>query len=202
MILDAEQRRMVLALSIVAICAGMLLALTDRLTRAPIAEAQRQAMMRSLMQVLPPHANDPLRDTLEDDGVHYFIARDAKGEVLALAWETVAPDGYSGSIHILIGVTPKGETTGVRVTEHRETPGLGDGIARNQAWIDSFTGQSLDSRRWAVKKDGGDFDQFTGATISPRAVVRAVGKGLAHFMQRREKILQRITKRGAKHATR
>ncbi len=192
MMFDAEQRRMVLTLLIVAVLAALLLGITAQLTRQPIAEAQRQAMMQSLMQVLPAHANDPLTDTVDDDGIHYFIARDAQGKVTALAWEAVAPDGYSGSIHLLIGVRPTGSIIGIRITDHRETPGLGDGIVRNKAWLASFVGQRLESRRWAVKKDGGDFDQFTGATISPRAVVKTVHASLQHFARRHAQLMQAL----------
>lgn len=105
---------------------------------------------------------------------------------MAAAVESSAPDGYSGAIHLLIGTDFHGKVLGVRVTEHHETPGLGDKIdLRVSDWITRFTGrtvQGVDDRQWAVKKDGGDYDQFTGATITPRAVVNAT-KRTALFMQ-------------------
>ncbi len=193
MILDREQRHMVLALFAVAVLATALLATTDMFTRAPIAEAQRKALHQALMQVLPEHANDPQQDmiTVQRDGaaLKVYPARDRHGRLLALAWEEIAPDGYSGSIRILMAVEPDGVLHAVRITDHRETPGLGDGIVHNQAWIDAFAGKDLQHTKWAVKKDGGDFDQFTGATITPRAVVRAVHAGLIFFAENREALL-------------
>ncbi len=184
---------MVLALFAVAVLATALLATTDMFTRAPIAEAQRKALHQALMQVLPEHANDPQQDmiTVQRDGadLKVYPARDRHGRLLALAWEEIAPDGYSGSIRILMAVEPDGVLHAVRITDHRETPGLGDGIVHNQAWIDAFAGKDLQHTKWAVKKDGGDFDQFTGATITPRAVVRAVHAGLIFFAENREALL-------------
>jgi electron transport complex protein RnfG len=191
--ISKEQRTMVLALLVVAVLCAIILGLTDQLTRDPIAEAQRQSMMKALMQVLPEHANDPLSDQKVVAGKSYYIARNANGSIVAFAWEEVAPDGYSGSIRLLMGVDATGQTIGIRVTDHRETPGLGDGIVHNQDWLATFGHQSLDSRHWAVKKDGGDFDQFTGATISPRAIVKAVHRGLMQFAHDQVVLLQGAT---------
>lgn len=100
------------------------------------------------------------------------------GKVTGYALETVAPDGYSGAIRLIVGTDASGKVSGVRVLAHRETPGLGDKIELKKSnWILSFNGHSLtgdNANSWAVKKDGGDFDAFTGATITPRAVVKAV----------------------------
>ncbi|RMG91562.1 MAG: RnfABCDGE type electron transport complex subunit G [Zetaproteobacteria bacterium] len=192
--LDREQRNMVLALLIVAVVSTMLLATTDMFTREPIAKAQREALHRALMQVMPPHTNDPQKDAFdvqrEGSKLRIYPARDAKGGLLALAWEEIAPDGYSGRIRILMAVEPDGVLHAVRITDHRETPGLGDGIVTNHAWLASFQGKSLDNAKWKVRKDGGDFDQFTGATISPRAVVKAVHRGLLFFREHRDDLLQ------------
>ena len=117
--------------------------------------------------------------------VTLYLARDGTGRVVGAAFETVAPDGYSGNIYILVGMDRDGRVHAIRVTNHHETPGLGDGIVKNHKWVNSFAGKGLTGTRWAVKKDGGDFDQFTGATISPRAVVKAVKKAL-EFYQRHE----------------
>jgi len=106
---------------------------------------------------------------------------------VAAVLESVAPDGYSGSIRLLVGVTPDGRLLGVRVLQHQETPGLGDAIEeRRSDWIRSFDGRSLGRppmARWKVRKDGGDFDQLTGATVTPRAVVAAVRNTLL-FVER------------------
>jgi Na+-translocating ferredoxin:NAD+ oxidoreductase subunit G len=96
--------------------------------------------------------------------------------------DVVAPDGYAGPIHLLVAIAADGSVLGVRVTAHKETPGLGDPIdVRKSDWITRFTGRSLAnpaSDRWAVKRDGGDFDQFASATITPRAVIAAVERTL------------------------
>lgn len=108
---------------------------------------------------------------------HLWIARKDQQPVAAII-ETTAPDGYSGAIQLLVGADFSGNIFGVRVTEHHETPGLGDKIElRISDWITSFAGKKINGptdSHFAVKKDGGDFDQFTGATITPRAVVNAV----------------------------
>lgn len=114
-----------------------------------------------------------------------YLAR-KNGEPVAAALETTALDGYSGAIHLLVGTDFNGTVLGTRVTEHHETPGLGDKIeTRISDWITYFSGKKIASDndpKWAVKKDGGEFDQFTGATITPRAVVNAT-KRTAVFMQ-------------------
>lgn len=106
-----------------------------------------------------------------------WVAR--KGDTpVAVVMQATAPDGYSGAIQLLVGANFQGKVLGTRVTEHHETPGLGDKIeTRISDWITHFAGkviQGSDDATWAVKKDGGQFDQFTGATITPRAVVNAV----------------------------
>lgn len=102
--------------------------------------------------------------------------------------------GYSGEIQVLLGVDPEGRILGVRVIRHTETPGLGDKIELAKSdWVLAFNGRSLGDpppERWAVKKDGGVFDQFTGATITPRATVKAVKEGLVLFAAHREEILK------------
>jgi len=197
--MDREQWRMALALAAVAAVATLLLGVTDLVTRQPIVEARQQAMHEALTEVLPQHANDALAEAVtlaggdKGEPVTIYPARDASGRIVGLAWDTVAPDGYSGSIHILMGVKPDGSIYAIRVTDHRETPGLGDGIVKNHAWLEAFSGSTLDNRQWAVKKDGGDFDQFTGATITPRAVVKAVKRGLEFFKAQHGTILAGLT---------
>ncbi|OIO71567.1 MAG: NADH:ubiquinone oxidoreductase subunit RnfG [Zetaproteobacteria bacterium CG_4_10_14_0_2_um_filter_55_20] len=193
--INRDMVMMVVALTLVTAISAALLGLTDVVTREPILEAQRAALQRNLEQVLPKHANVPMDDVIrlsdDDAATPFYVARDADGALLALAWEVVAPDGYSGSIRILMGVLPDGALHAVRITDHRETPGLGDGIVQNRKWIDFFIGKSLGNVSWAVKKDGGDFDQFTGATITPRAVVKAVHRGLEFFAAQRDALLAR-----------
>jgi electron transport complex protein RnfG len=109
-------------------------------------------------------------------------------------FQTIAPNGYSGNIYILMGVFPDGRVSGVRVIKHAETPGLGDKIeVAKSNWILEFSGRGLrdeNRTRWAVKKDNGDFDQFTGATITPRAVVGAVKNALTVINDMRDKLYE------------
>lgn len=120
-----------------------------------------------------------------------FIARKDE-QAVAAAIETVAPDGYSGRIELVVGVAGEGRVTGVRVLNHKETPGLGDKIdLRISDWILSFNGEIVDEETqnvWAVKKDGGKFDQFTGATITPRATVNAVKNAVLFYQQNKQRL--------------
>jgi len=194
-LIEPEQLKMVAALFLVAVIAALLLGLTDMVTRTPIAEAQKAALHKALGQVLPKHANDPLEDLItikpvgSDELKQFYPARNKQGEITGMAWEVIAPDGYSGTIRILMGLLPDGTVHAIRITNHRETPGLGDGIIHNSSWLNSFAGRTLDNVRWNVKKDGGEFDQFTGATITPRAVVKAVKRGLELFRNNRIALL-------------
>lgn len=197
--IEREQIQMVVALLAVAVVAVLFLGLTDIVTREPIAEARKAALHKALVQVLPTHANDPQADLItlkpaksevsgKQEEKQFYPAKDAEGEIIGLAWEAIAPDGYSGTIRILMGVLPDGSVHAIRITDHRETPGLGDGIVLNAAWLSSFIGRTIENTRWKVKKDGGEFDQFTGATITPRAVVKAVRNGLELFKANRERL--------------
>ena len=190
-------KRLVVVLTLVTALAGLVLSLVEGVTRAPIAEQRRQQMMRALQAVLPPADNDP-----GSDSVRLVSGRDRKGqeeqrtfyrgrrngEVSGIAFQIAAADGYSGAIEIMVGVDPQGVVTGVAILHHAETPGLGDRIA-TPAWLAQFRGRGLDDTDWRVKKDGGGFDQLTGATISPRAVVRAVRDGLEFFRAHRGEIV-------------
>jgi electron transport complex protein RnfG len=172
-----------LALALVGVCvaAALVLAVTDRVTRGPIAEQKRAEILRSLGAVLPPHDNAPDRDTrtvrLDDGGEQTLYLARQGADWVGTALEVTAHDGYSGDIDVMVGIDRGGRVTGVAVVAHAETPGLGDGITRS-GWLSAFRDKALEGTRWAVKKDGGDFDSFTGATISPRAVVGAVHRAL------------------------
>lgn len=184
--------RAALLLAACALLAAALLAGTHALTKDRIAEENRRAQLAALAIVLPAslHDNDPLADEIAvraplwlgtQTPLRAWRARRA-GTPSALVLEAVAPDGYAGPIRLLVGVDAQGRVLGVRITEHRETPGLGDWIeARKSDWIEAFTGRSLadpEPGRWKVKRDGGEFDQFAGATVTPRAVVQAVRRVL------------------------
>ncbi|HIJ63724.1 MAG TPA: electron transport complex subunit RsxG, partial [Rhodospirillaceae bacterium] len=176
-----------------------LLATTDMLTADPIKLRQMEDLQASLVQVIPPgiHDNNPVKDAivLKDakgkDMTIYRATRDNK--VTGVAYE-VFGSGYGGEIRLILGIDPDGKVLGVRATEHKETPGLGDKIdAAKTNWITAFNGLFLGSPpvdKWKVKKDGGQFDQFSGATITPRAVVGAIRGGLEFFAEHKAQMLE------------
>ncbi len=195
-----------LLLGVAVLLSTSLLALAHISTRDAIAQREAEDLQQSLSQVLPPsiHDNDLLNSTLEisEDGQPVVVYRARlQQQTSAVAWNITAPDGYGGPIRLLLGVAADGTVLGVRVLSHAETPGLGDWIETAKSpWILGFDGHSLDNLSddgWAVRKDGGRFDQFTGATITPRAVVGAVHRGLQFFQQRRTELLQPETARTA-----
>ncbi len=185
-----------------AVVGTALVALTEYSTNAAIVENERQVLLRNLYALLPRDRldNDIATDTLlvpastllgTDNDSTVYRAR-LRGEPVAAIFNSIAPDGYNGKIHLLVGVYTDGNLAGVRVVKHAETPGLGDALEiRKSPWIDDFAGKSLTNPsqdRWRVKRDGGDFDQFTGATITPRAVVAAVRNTLLHYQQNADMI--------------
>jgi len=195
--------RAAIMLAAAAIAAFGLVAVVHEATRDRIAAAARARELARFDQVLGglPHDNDLLADTvtLRDPellgttaAVTAYRAR-FHGQPVAVLLEFVATDGYSGSIRLLIAVAPDGTVLGVRTVSHHETPGLGDFIdAGKSDWIRRFSGKSLGdpaAAHWRVRKDGGDFDQYTGATITSRAVVEAVGRTLQFFTRHRDELL-------------
>lgn len=201
--------RNALILGIFAVTTAALLGLTYAATRERIAEAQSAVEAKALLQVVQDleHDNDILADTLpmpEDAAAKLNIEADQvvhlvrqEGEVVAFILPAVAPDGYSGDIDMIVGIKRNGEISGVRVTAHQETPGLGDKVEiKKSDWITSFNGRSLGNTPesdWAVEKEGGDFDAFTGATITPRAVVNQVHRTLMYYRAHREYFVDRAT---------
>ena len=185
-----------------AVAGTTLVAFTEYSTSSAIAENERQLLLRNLYALLPRDRldNDIATDTRRlaastllgtETETPVYRARRA-GEPVAAVFNSIAPNGYSGRIHLLVGVYVDGSLAGVRVVKHAETPGLGDAVEiRKSPWIKSFDGKSLSNPQtsgWAVKRDGGDFDQFTGATISPRAVVKAVHNTLLYYQQNADMI--------------
>lgn len=189
-----------LLLGTAALIVTSLLVVGQLITAPTIAEQQAEDLRRSLAQVVPPalHDNDLLMDqaTFRYSGEPLTVYRARRqGEVVALAYRLSGP-GYAGPIDLVMGVARDGKLLGVRVLSHSETPGLGDKIERAKAnWITAFDGRSLTDpppARWAVKKDGGEFDQFTGATITPRATIAIIKAGLQWFMTQRMALLDEL----------
>ena len=190
-----------LVLGLFAIATVGLVAALHQATAGRIANAEREAQVRALTEILPQSSYDnhlldnslQLHDPLlgsKSPQTAYIALKDGKPSAVIL--RATAPDGYSGAIHLLIGIQADGRLAGVRVLGHLETPGLGDKIElAKSAWIRIFDGKSLSNPSedgWAVKKDRGEFDQFAGATITPRAVVKAVHKALQYFDANQEQL--------------
>lgn len=188
-----------------------LVAVTHDLTSARIASNQREAMLNKLRDILPVDAatgaplmdNDPLLDRIQVNDPDRLGASATqiyrvrhRDQPIALVLNPVVPDGYAGPIRLLVSVKRDGSLGGVRVLEHHETPGLGDKIdERKDDWIkEQFNDKSLGNPlpdQWLVKRDGGQFDQFTGATITPRSIVKAVKKTLEFVHEQGDRLYTR-----------
>ncbi|MBS4097444.1 MAG: electron transport complex subunit RsxG [Sulfuricella sp.] len=178
---------------------GLLIALTDMVTAKEIAARAMEDKINSLSQVLPAELqdNNPIKDAITLKGEHdmettvYRAMKD--GKVTGLAYE-IRGSGYAGEIKLMMGIAADGKLLGVRVLAHKETPGLGDKIeVKKGDWILRFTGLSLGNppiEKWKVKKDGGQFDQFAGATITPRGVVKAIREGMEFFAANQAKMTE------------
>lgn len=206
--MTASLRHILLAggiLALFAVAGTSLVALTHEATDERIAANQRAATLATLHELVPEerYDNDPVADTItvtdrqalgsREPLTVYRARRD--GEPVAAVLTAVAPDGYGGPIRLLVAINHDGTLAGVRVVNHSETPGLGDAIeAERSDWIHDFAGRSLGNpplEDWRVEKDGGAFDQFTGATITPRAVVAAVRRALQHYEEHRRELFAR-----------
>ncbi|MDT8319839.1 MAG: electron transport complex subunit RsxG [Xanthomonadales bacterium] len=195
------------ALGLVAVIGTALIAGVHKLTAERIAAQERRLVLQRLGEILPPERYDNAlhEDRFEFQNEAYFpngqtvVAYRARreGEPVAVILEFQAVNGYNGKIGLLAGINADGTLTGVRVTSHRETPGLGDPIeAEKSDWIRQFRGKSLANPKpagWAVRRDGGAFDQFTGATITPRAVVEAIRRALTFFEAQRDMLFNSET---------
>ena len=195
--------RAAIGLGLFAILTAGLVALVQTNTSERIAEQEKKARLAALYALVPEslRSNDLLADSyvLSYQGVErevFLAKKDARTTSLIFPW--TAPDGYTAPIELLIAVGIDGELIGVRVLTHKETPGLGDKIELSKSdWILSFNEKSLsntDTEAWNVKKDGGEFDQLTGATITPRAIVLAVYDALTFFETHQDQLLSQAPK--------
>lgn len=184
-----------------------LVGLSHEGTAERIARNERQALLDQLHVLVPEGDidNNLLTDVIEVSDVEllgtkttrvYRARRD--GKPVAAVLSPVVTQGYSGPIRLIVAIRADGSLAGTRVLAHRETPGLGDKIeAERSSWILDFTGRSLDdppAAGWKVKRDGGEFDQFTGATVTPRAVVRGVKSALEYFATHRDQLFSEVAR--------
>lgn len=204
---SADKRNIAVPAAALAIIAALLtvgLVTFANLTRDRIARNQQVWIKQHLDALVPPQSydNDPLIDTTEVTApdllgsttpVIAYRMRKA-GLPVAVAIRSIAPDGYRGPLELLVAIAPGGQLLGVQVIRHDETPGLGDAFEnRDAGWLDEFRGLSLTKppqQRWTVRRDGGDFDAFTGATITPRAIVKAVRRTLEFYQGNEDRLYQ------------
>ena len=190
-----------------AVASTALLAWTYELTRETIARSIENEKLKLIAQIVPPatYDNDIMRDTVQlaadkllgGNGTTLVYRGRLNNQPSIAVLQAIAPDGYGGRIDLIVAIHHDGRISGVRVVSHKETPGLGDyiEIARSN-WIAGFNGASLENRKsgeWKVKKDGGTFDYRAGATITPRAIVKAVRKALQYYAQHRDELFAENT---------
>ena len=190
------------AMIIFSLVTSAALSISYFLTKTPIEESDARAKRMFLNQVVPSNLydNNLVKDTISAEpnplignkkNIDIYRAK-KNNQVIAVIIETIAPDGYSGEIKTLVGVDQKDKILGVRVITHKETPGLGDYIEVEKShWIKNFNLKSLDEmgeKEWAVKKDGGDFDYVSGATITSRAVIKSTYKSLLYVKENKKRL--------------
>ncbi|MFQ3229276.1 electron transport complex subunit RsxG [Reinekea sp.] len=202
-------RKASIGLAIFALFTAGIIAVTQTMTAPAIVINEKAFEARLLLSLLPPETQaDDILDSaqpfqaagientlllnVEPEQVFYQVVNE-HNQVESIILPVIAPDGYTEGIRLIVGMTNQGIITGVRVTKHKETPGLGDQIELEKSqWILNFDQSSLMNPMetgWKVKKDGGAFDQMTGATITPRAIVKAVYKALLFFEQQQSLLL-------------
>ncbi|EAQ67287.1 electron transport complex protein RnfG [Marinomonas sp. MED121] len=197
-------RKNSIGLGIFAIVTAGLIAVTQQVTKERIQDNVLHAQQAAFSEILPDqyYDNDLYKSqvTLEPDlllgtkeASFAYIGR-IEGEFSGIIFESIAPGGYNGSMSLLVAINRDGVVTGSRVIRHQETPGLGDKIDMKKSdWMRSFENKSFDNlepKRWKVKRDNGDFDQFTGATITPRAIVKSVKNTLEYFHQHKAELIK------------
>ncbi|MBU2892416.1 electron transport complex subunit RsxG [Colwellia sp. D2M02] len=189
-------------LTLFAIACTGLVALVNELTQDKIKAQEQQQLLNTLHAIIEPsrYDNDIANDCISvsspflgtNDVKTAYVAR-KNNKIVALAMTSTAPNGYNGNIDFIVGINIDATISGVRILKHQETPGLGDKIEiAKHDWITKFNGKTLisnDDKRWSVVKDGGMFDQFTGATITPRAVVHGIKNTLSYFKNNQQSLL-------------
>ncbi|UCD71666.1 MAG: RnfABCDGE type electron transport complex subunit G [Syntrophobacterales bacterium] len=181
--------RLTIVLTSICIVSAIALAKVYDLTKGPIAYQKRLEVLRAIKTVLPQYDNEPDRDMVvlpmgvdkKGEEIQRVFYRGRKeGRLIGVAFKVISPEGYGGNIEVMVGLLQDGTIHGVEVLSHLETPGLGAKI-RETKFKDRFKNRNLTNTTWAVKKDAGDIDAITGATISSRAVIKAIKEGLEFY---------------------
>jgi electron transport complex protein RnfG len=191
-----ELFKLTIVLTIICSLAATALALVYNITKDPIAYQQRLKKLKAIKAVQPNYDNEPDQDFVDlttDKGAdgngnftRFYITK--KGGTPTGVVFMVSAVGYGGTIDLMVGLSPEGTITGVQVLKHTETPGLGAKITEEK-FLQQFTAKNVQNTNWSLKKEGGDIDQISGATISPQAVVKALNRGLIFFSDHTEDIL-------------
>jgi len=191
-----------LILAAFAIACTAVVGVVDLITKDKIALQKQRYLLKTLNEIIPPEKHDnnlyqTCTSFVDGNGNAQKRYLATKGDSpVAVALTATAPDGYNGNISLIVAINTDNSVSGVRVIDHKETPGLGDKIElRKSQWITSFSGKKLEGEkdsRWKVVKDGGMFDQFTGATITPRAIVKAVKESILYFEKNRQSLLNNV----------
>ncbi len=203
------------SLTVFAVVTTAIVALTYVMSKSQIEENHRLSLLRNLHELVPTeqHDNDMYVDTLSlneatlnyrGKPIDVYRAR-SDGKPVAAIFGVTAPDGYTGAINLLVAINIDNSLAGVRVISHLETPGLGDAIETDKSdWVLQFDGRSFSNpplKKWKVRKDGGKFDQLTGATITPRAIVKITKKTLAYFQANHDIVFSMEEKENKKAET-
>jgi electron transport complex protein RnfG len=204
MAMRAETAKPVVTLVLLAAALTAVIAVIAGITRERIVQNEQAWIRQRLDALVPPamHDNDLLADSIavtspellgSAQPVRIYRAR-RDGAPVAAVIRAIAPDGYRGPIELLVAIGQDSRLIGVQVIRHNETPGLGDAFeSRDVHWLDRFRGRSLTdppTQRWTVRRDGGDFDAFTGATITPRAIIKAVRNALDYYQRNSQRIFE------------
>ncbi|APF19880.1 RnfABCDGE type electron transport complex subunit G [Caldithrix abyssi] len=182
--------KIISVLVLIAFFAAALLAYVNKITREPIARNMKEETRHAVRIVLNSlghieYPDDPLAKNLSSFQAKYFPARDSTGKVIGYAVIVNAPNGFSGDFEMMIGIDSTGKVLDTYVLNHKETPGLGDNM-KKEDFRKQFRGRTLDNTKWAVKKDGGDIDALTAATITSRAFTSGVKRALMVFQALKE----------------
>jgi electron transport complex protein RnfG len=203
---DTSFKKMVLALLLVSAIASTSLGIIYALTKETISEARKLQKQNAIETVLPDYDNDPLekieKRSVDGDTLYFYTAQE-KGEWIGTAVETFTSKGFSGKFKLMVSFTPDGKIYNISVLEHHETPGLGDKMEKEKSldkstgksWSSQFEGKNPGEFRLSVKKDGGDVDAITAATVSSRAFCDAVQRAYDEFMMMKQETLPDTLKR-------
>lgn len=190
--------KLTVVLAIICSAAATALALVYNLTKDPIAYQQRLKRLAAIRAVQPDYDNEPDKDFVDlktnrgaedNEGLtRFYITK--KGFANTGVVFSVSAAGYGGPIELMLGINPEGTITGIQILKHSETPGLGAKI-NEENFLKQFASKNTRNINWALKKDGGEIDQISGATVSPRAVVGAIHQGLLFFSEHKDEILKK-----------